>query len=594
MSDEEKKKQKKINQEENVEDRILLIGPPNVGKSVIFNYMTGLGVGVANYSGTTIEYTSGKISLDGQRYEFIDVPGTYTLEAANEAEEVAVKMLKDEPEAVVCVLDGSNLESSLYLLLQIMEYNLPTLVVINKLDLAEKEGRKIDTEYLAEALNLPVLSTVAVEKKGLEQIPRKIKDVMDNSRGKESRSNRSFPPTQERSNDSATWSRAEQLADEAIEKKEKSEKRETLGDKLVKPWPGLPAAVLVLVGIFGLVVGIGLALRQYLLMPLIEGFWIPAVEFAVQSLLSPSFLQRVLIGEYGFLIKGVEWPFGLVLPYVFTFYIALTLLEDSGYIPRLGVLLDDIMKKIGLGGSNIIPLLLGYGCGIPGIMATRNFSTRKQRLIVSGAISLAIPCIAQSGAFIALLSEGSLLLVPAVFLFSLVIIIIAGISLEKLLPGDRPVTPMEVPPLLRPRADVVAKKVIIRMKNFMVNGELHMILGIGAAAILFESGIMKVVGSALSPLITGWLRLPEEIAVPLMLGIFRRELTVLPMLEMNLTSLQLFTGAVLGLLYVPCIAVIAVLASEFNIKMALGILFSTTALAFLVGGAVANLGALII
>ncbi len=263
-------------------------------------------------------------------------------------------------------------------------------------------------------------------------------------------------------------------------------------------------------------------------------------------------------------------------------------------MPRLGVLLDGIMEKIGLGGSNIIPLMLGYGCGIPGIMATRNFSTRKQRIIVSGAISLAVPCIAQTGAFIALLSEGSLLLVPAIFLFSLLIIMTAGVLLERMLPGERPVTPMEIPPLLRPRVDVVFKKVFVKIKRFMVNGELPLILGIGDAAILFESGIMEIVGAALSPVVTGWLHLPEELAVPLMLGVFCRELTVLLMLEMDLNSLQLFTGAVLGLLYVPCIAVIAVLTSEFNLKMALGVLFITTAMAFVLGGAVANLGALFI
>ncbi|SDL27374.1 ferrous iron transporter B [Halarsenatibacter silvermanii] len=581
-------------QNDSGDNRILLIGPPNVGKSVIFNYMTGLGVGVANYPGTTIEYTQGSINLNGEEYEFIDVPGTYTLEATNEAEEVAVEMLSDEPEAVVCVLDGSNLESSLYLLLQVLEYDLPTLAVINKMDLAEKEGRKIDIQCLSETLDLPVLPAVAVDEEGLEKIPGLIQNVLEKSIGSNEDKKKDFNPGAAKSDDTATWARAEHLYSKAVKRKEGEEEQESWGYKLVKPWPGLPAAVLFLAVIFGLVVGVGMGLRQYLLMPVIEGFMIPLLESVVSTLLSPSFFKRVLIGEYGFLVKGLEWPFGLVLPYVFTFYIALTLLEDSGYMPRLGVLLDGIMEKIGLGGSNIIPLMLGYGCGIPGIMATRNFSTRKQRIIVSGAISLAVPCIAQTGAFIALLSEGSLLLVPAIFLFSLLIIMTAGVLLERILPGERPVTPMEIPPLLRPRVDVVFKKVFVRIKRFMVNGELPLILGIGAAALLFESGIMEIVGAALSPVVTGWLHLPEEVAVPLMLGVFRRELTVLPMLEMDLNSLQLFTGAVLGLLYVPCIAVVAVLTSEFNLKMALGVLFITTAMAFALGGAVANLGALFI
>ncbi len=601
-------------------ENILLIGPPNVGKSVIFSNLTGLNISIANYVGTTVEYTAGEIELSGEKVNLIDVPGTYTLEATNDAERVAVNMLKGEieqgsaqhchsdqgiedvsvdkkPGAVICVLDAFNLESSIHLLLQVLQYDIPTIAVLNRLDLMEEKGETIDLDELSEEISVPVVPCVAVENKGMDEIKQVLAGAVEIGAGSET-------SIQEKKQYTAPWvhnyENLWQLSERITKKVKQSSythkqsKREIWGEKLMRPWPGLPLAILILGLVFGIVVGAGMGIRQYLLLPVFRDLIIPAVELAVVSVVPEGLVQNVLIGEYGFMVKGLEWPFTLVLPYVISFYTALSLMEDSGYLPRLGGLLDGILNKFGLPGSSVVPLLLGYGCGIPAIMSTRSLNTHKERLTVSTLVCIAIPCVAQSGAFISLLAERSIFALIAVFLFSIVVIFIAGVVLDKVLKGARPYTIMEIPELLFPRKNVVLKKVWLRIKNYIFEGALPMIAIIGVAALFYESGVMSVVGDMLSPLVVSWLHLPAEASTPLVLGVFRRELTVIPLIEMDLTTLQLFTGAVVGLFYVPCVAIIASLAREFNIKTAIFILLLTAFLAFFVGGLIAQVGGIIL
>ncbi|WP_217563503.1 ferrous iron transporter B [Halalkaliarchaeum desulfuricum] len=558
--------------------RVALLGPPNVGKSVLFNALTGLDAGIANYPGTTVEYKRGTATFRGEEATLIDVPGTYSLSATNEAEQLAVDILDGGCDVVVCVLDAANLESSLHLLLQVLEHDVPTVVAINRVDLLE-EGRRLRAEVLARELSVPVIPTVATIGKGFEQLVDAVAGTLRN-------------PTVP-GGDEATWDRAEELVEIAIvdESSGGSTPAGTLqlwGDRLVEPWPGLPVAVLVLVGTFAIVVGLGMGLRQYLLIPVFEGFVFPVIEGAVRSVTDPGLVRAVLIGEYGFLIKGIEWPFALVMPYVISFYIALSLLEDSGYLPRLAVLLDGLFARIGLTGSNVVPLLLGYGCAIPGITGSRAAETYKQRLSITLMICLAVPCVAQTGAFIALLAEATILLVIAVFFVSFLALAVAGVVLDRVLEGDRNPTVADVPPLLIPKAHITANKVWMRLKHYLFGGAVHMIYAIGVASLLYELGILELIGEHLRPLVVGWLLLPEEAATPLMLGIVRRELTVLPLLEMDLSTGQLFVGAVVGLFYVPCIAVFATVAEEFDIRIAGVVLVLTMGVSFLIGGVIAQ------
>lgn len=555
---------------------LLLIGAPNVGKSVIFNRLTGLDVGIANYPGTTVDFKKGQGNLEGRTYELIDAPGTYSLDAANEAEKVAVKMLSMDPEGVICVLDALNLESSIYLLQQVMERQLPTIAVINRMDLIEGN---IDTVYLEEELGIPVMTTVAIKGEGMDELKKKMKKLLDGE----------ISPPEERRK--ARWEEAERINDQAKTSGKKS--GGGWGDLLIKPFPGIPLALVIMGAMFLFVVGVGLGLRRFVLMPIFEQVVFPPITAGVEHLTSEGVLRNVLVGEYGFLIKSIEWPLGLVLPYIISFYTALSILEDSGYMPRLAVLIDGTFKKMGLSGSHIIPFLLGYGCAIPAIMSTRNFGTRKERIMISAMVSLSVPCVAQSGAFIALLAEHSLILVLVLFVFSMIAAFVSGWVIGKIIKVRRMPMIQEVPEMLIPDWKMLGKKLWIRVKHFLKDGVVPMIVIIGVAAILYETGVLVRIGEWMEPLVTGWLGLPKDATTPLILGVFRRELAVLPLLDMELSTLQLFVASVIALFYVPCIAVLGVLAKELGMKVSAGVLVMTMVISFLLGGIIAQIGMLL-
>lgn len=566
--------------------KILLIGPPNVGKSVFFNYFTKMNVAVSNYIGTTVDYTQGTFNLNNEFYTLIDVPGIYSLNATNKAEEIAVEMLSQNPSAVICVLDAKNIESSIYLLMQILQQNIPLIAVINRNDIIEEKGLFIDDIYLSKVFNINVIKTVAVTGKGIDKLKNDLQHLLLNSENQTIKLDLS---------DDELWKKAEEISKKIVKGKKSNKKlnREKWGELLVQPYPGLPLSIIIMGIVFGIVVGFGMSLRRFILLPFFRNLIFPYIIMLIENITQEGMLRNILIGNYGFLIKGLEWPFALVFPYIISFYIALSLLEDSGYLPRFGVLIDGLLNKIGLTGGSVIPFLLGYGCAIPGITATRSLSSNKERIIVSTAICFAIPCIAQTGAIISLLSERSILIVFLLFVVSIFFLILLSVIMNYFYKTDCLYNVVEIPELLFPKLNVISKKVWIRMKNFLVKGELPMIYTIGFAAVLYESGALIYIGNLLKPIVMNWLMLPVEASIPLILGIIRRELTVLPLLEMELTLLQLFVASLVGLFYVPCIAVIAILNSEFGFKVALGVFVMTTSISFLLGGTIARLGSLL-
>ncbi|TVR31764.1 MAG: ferrous iron transporter B [Spirochaetaceae bacterium] len=585
---------------------ILLIGAPNVGKSVIFNRLTGMDVSVANYAGTTVEFARGIGRIGEFEATLVDVPGTYTLSATNEAERVAIEMLSRPVDLVIAVADAVNLESSVYLVLQVLARQQPTVVVLNRIDVAAARGIAVDAAELSRLLGVAVAPTVAVTGQGFAQLHQLVAQTLRKPAPAEGSAAAGTLHTAATTETAGLWPLAEEIAQAvhtapAVSQTarrrrvslRRGSRRRFDSEALVRPWPGLVVAVLVLALAFGLIVGLGMGMRQLLLLPIARGYLFPLLTAAVTRAIGPGLFQNILIGEYGLLIKGIEWPFTLVLPYVLSFYLAISLLEDSGYLPRFAVLLDGLLSKIGLRGSHSISLLLGYGCAIPGILSTRAMGSRRERLIVATLISLAVPCISQTGALFALLAESSVWLVAALFGLSFLVMIIAGLITDRLLPGERSQLVFELPELLMPRPAVMLQKLLARARNYLTDGALPMVAAVGVAALLYESGLLAQIGVLLAPLVTGWLRLPQQAAVPLLLGVVRRELTVLPLLDMPLTQLQLFVGATVGLFYVPCIAVVATLGREFGVRTAIGMLLLTTGTAFLLGGAIAQIGALL-
>lgn len=571
--------------------RILLMGNPNVGKSVLFFKMTGVQVEISNYTGTTVGFTKSRIQLGDEEVDFIDVPGTYSLESTSEAEDVAVKFLESKPTAVVCVLDSTNLERNLRLALQIKEYNIPMLFVLNLMDVSKRQGINIDVKQLERELGARVIPAVAVKDQGVDDIRKEltklIKDIGDED-------NRIRPKGESLSNEEL-WNRAAEIAGR-VQSFTRVEKNilERLGELTIQPWPGIPIAILVMVLSLALVVGIGKGIRALILLPFVNDVYAPLVTKLISTFIGPGILRNILVGEYGILIKMVEWPLALILPYVFLFYVVISFLEDSGYLPRIGVLMDAILSKLGVQGGSMIPILLGYGCAVPAVIGTRAATTRKERLLVTLMVCFAVPCVSQTGAFISLLGDYSVFMLVTVYLISLLTMVVVAKIADRVIKGQAEPMIIEIPNLLLPDRKAYFRKLKMRMQHFFVDAELPMLIGVLIAALVIETGILNQVSQWIEPLVVNWLGLPKEASLSLLLGIIRRELAVLPLLDMNLNGLQMFVGSIVALYYLPCLSVFAVLIEEFNLKTAISISIATIVSAFLVGGIVNQIGLLFI
>lgn len=557
---------------------ILLMGNPNVGKSVIFSRLTGREVLTANYTGTTVSFTKGTIKYKDKKATLIDVPGTYSLEATSPAEEVAVNLLKQGAHVIICVLDATNLERNLNLAFQIMQYRLPMVIALNLTDVAERQGIYINAEKLERELGVPVIPTVAIRNMGLDELLEKALLVAEGHFP----SNKQVPINQDE-----RWQEVGRITEKVqILEHHHPTFRDKLNEWTLQPFPGLPIAITVLIIAMALVVGGGKALRTFILLPLVFDYYVPLITSIVSQFVAEDLLLNVLVGEYGVLVKGIEWPFALILPYVLLFYIAISYLEDSGYLPRLGVLVDAFLQRIGLQGGSIIPFIMGYGCAVPAILGTRAATTDKERYILTGLVVLAVPCVAQTGAFISLLGDRSMLVLILMFLISFLAIIVSGIVLNRFIPGKTDYMTLEIPNLLLPSWHALYKKIWIRLKHFFFDAEVPLLIGILIAALLVETDFLYTISDYIEPIVVSWLGLPAEASLALLLGIIRRELAVLPLLELNLSTMQLFVGSLIALFYLPCLSAFAVLIKEFNFKFAISLSLFTIVFAIFIGGLV--------
>lgn len=564
-------------------DIILLMGNPNVGKSVIFSNLTGMNVVSSNYAGTTVTYTEGTFKLGSKTYKLIDVPGTYSMDATSEAEEVAVRFMNSSPLAVICVLDANNLERNIKLGLELQKYNVPIVYALNLVDVAKRHGYEIDTGLLSKELCAPVIPTVAVKNKGINELKEALMKVLS-SPGKGCFSCRNCNACRIKNYD--LWDRAREITAKVRRNTEKKPSfLDKLGSSMLKPWPGTYIALVIIILSLGVIIAGGKLLQNLFLLPLVNNVLVPFFRNLFTRFISEGILLNVLVGEYGIFAIGFEWIIATIFPYVFLFYIVFSFLEDSGILPRLSVLFDNLMCKLGVQGGSIIPILLGYGCAVPAIIGSRTATTKKERLIISSVICFAVPCISQTGALISLFAGFSPVLLLMMFLLSVSVMMLVSSILSRLLKGKVDPMVIEIPNLLIPNKKAYIKKLMIRMKSFILDAEVPMLLSIILAALLKETGLLNIIAIKLEPFVSGWLGLPKEAVIALILGIIRREMAVAPLLAIEgLTALQAFVGGTVALLYLPCLSVFGVLAKEFDIKTAIAISLSTTVFALLVGG----------
>ncbi|WP_337971725.1 ferrous iron transporter B [Methanobacterium petrolearium] len=547
--------------------KILLMGNPNVGKSVVFSRLTGVNVIQSNYPGTTVGYTKGHLKIGKNEMNIIDVPGTYSLSPSCKAEEVARDMFFDEnPDLIINVLDATNLERNLYLTLQILEKNIPTVIVLNMWDAAKRKGIHLNLEKLQEIIGLKIIPAVAVTGEGIKDLVNIINEITLNKNIKLSK----IP----KMDDSEKWAFIGGILSEV----QKIEHRhpsllEKLEDASVKPFSGIIIAIIVLLVTMQVIIGIGEFLINYILDPLYYQYYGPFITSLVQNSIPTGFIHDILIGSgyeyetsFGLLTTGIYVIFAVVLPYILSFYFILGFLEDFGYLPRLAVLLDSIMHKLGLHGYATIPIILGFGCNVPAMLSTRILEGKREKFIATTLIAISIPCMAQTAVIIGLLGQYGIQYIIMVYGTLLILFITLGAILNFLLKGESPEIFFEIPPYRIPHMETLLKKTWMRVKGFLLEALPFVFLGILAINILYLIGVMGALSNLLSPIMSQMLGLPDQAIDALIMGFLRKDLATAMLAPLNLSPNQLVVACTVLATSFPCIATFIVLIKEIGIK----------------------------
>ncbi len=564
-------------------NKIILVGGPNVGKSVIFSRLTGADVIISNYPGTTIDFSKGKMILENRKIELIDTPGAYSLIPSDKAEEVTkkiVEQLNPKTDLVINVVNATNLERDLFLTLELLERKIPIIVALNLWDEAKHIGIKIDEKKLEKLLEVPVISTVATTGEGIRKLIMKINKA-------------TFPKTKPIS-EKEKWIKIGKIVKEVQNVKHKHHTiREILEESTVKPLTGIPIALIIIALSFWIVRLIGENLIGYIFEPLFELY--KPLAMNISNFLGSGFLHEILIGKLiggeiefiqsmGLLTTGLFVPFGMVLPYIIAFYFMLAILEDSGYLPRLATLTDNIFHKLGMHGYAIVPVFLGLGCNVPGALATRILATRKQRFIAMTLLAISVPCMAQIAMIFGILGVYGLQYIFIVFITLLIIYILVGILLNGIIKGDSPEIFLEIPPYRKPSAKAVLKKTWMRLKWFLKEAIPYLFLGILLVNILYAVGFFDLIGNIFAPIMENWFGLPKEAIVALLVGFLRKDLAVGMLLPLGLNVMQLVIATVILTITFPCVATFAVLVRELGFKDMLKVLGLMILIALIIGG----------
>lgn len=608
--------------------KVALVGNPNVGKSVIFNYLTGIYVDVSNYPGTTIEISRAKL-IGADNIEIIDTPGVYGVSDSNDEERAARQYILGA-DLVVNIVSALSLSRDLFLTKQLADMGKPMLVVINQIDEAKSRKLEINTKLLAEELGVDLISTIATRKIDLDKIASTILSTYypreDNILSfKTGRASNTVSECLKRfEGEALTRSEALIMAEsdsklrEEIYKLRRSEvnnltercisknsfsKRDLLGRLLLNPYIGTLSAILVLYAFLYLFLGNFIAgtvvdavekgiFNKYY-EPLIRNIVSSVVPIARGDILSGIDIKTatgtIIAGDYGLLTLTITYLYGLLLPLVFGFYLGLALLEDSGYLPRLAVLADGILSRLGMNGRAIIPLILGGGCVTMATVTTRLLKNDKEKLITMTLLGLSIPCSAQLGVIQGLLMRVGGIMPWLVWTLTLVLVFsITGTLMNKLIPGKCGDFVSDIPPMRVPSLANIWKKTYSRTKVFMDEATPAFFLAALVVALLQVTGLLIYIIDAAKPLISNVLLLPPEITLSFILGMIRRDFGAFGMLSIPMTAVQTVTACVVLTLFVPCIATVAVMIKEKNLLTASTIWFSSWLLALIVGGLLAR------
>jgi ferrous iron transport protein B len=549
--------------------KILLMGNPNVGKSVIFSRLTGLDVIASNYPGSTVEYTKGYVIISGEKYELVDVPGTYSLAATNKAEEVAVRMLSEygPGDLLLNVVDSANLERNLLLTLELLKLGRTAVVALNRWDMTASRGIEITPAELSKLLTVPVIPVTGVSGEGIKELMAALEA---------SAASQAVPSVEVPESSEDKW---KFIGTITTASQKLSHRHPSLFERIQEFSIRMPYAMLIALGVlagsFAFIRFIGESLINYVLDPLFNKGYMPFLLKYAGSGSLPAWLSKFLLGvkpapmeSFGLLTTGLYIPLVVLLPYIFSFYFVLSFLEDSGYLVRIAVVMDRVFHKVGLHGYASIPILLGLGCKVPAIVSTRILESEKEKIITLILILLLAPCMPQTAMIYAVLSNFGLLVVIAFFLSLITWGMIVGFVLNKLIKGETPELFVEIPPYQVPHAGTLFKKVYMRLKMFLLEAVPMIIVGIAAVSILDMTGLIEKISNLFAPVVHGLLGLPKEMSVVMMSGFLRKDISIALLVPFNLSLKQLIIASMMLVIYLPCVATFSMIVREFSFKTA--------------------------
>ena len=546
--------------------KILLVGNPNVGKSTIFTRLTGINVITSNYPGTTVEYTKGYLKIKEEEYEVIDTPGAYALNPITKAEEVAIDILNKNKDGIILnILDANNLERHLNLTLQLIKRKFNLIIILNFWDETRHSGVEIDFKKLEKILKVPVIPVCGRTGYG-------IKDVISNL-------NNAKISDFIYKNEKDKWQKIGNIIKQVQKLKYK---RHTFLDKIeelsIKPNMGLVIALIVLLSTFFIVRFIGENLITFFDF-LFNKYWTPFIEKIVNSFVSKKFIQNLLLGtvpkpmeSFGILTTGLYIPFVVVFPYIFAFYLLLSILEDIGYMPRLAVLLDRIMHKLGIHGYTAIPIIFGFGCKVPAILSTRILETEREKILTTSLLLLIAPCMPQTAMIISLGTPFGIKYLFLIFIILFLNSLIVNFLLNKILKRETPELFLEIPPYRIPYFKTTLLKLWLRLKNFIYEAIPMIILGIFFVGLLDSLGILTIISNFFEKPITKIMGLPKEIAAVITFGFLRKDVSIALLAPFKLNPKQFVIASIFLTIYLPCLATSFTMIKELKLKNALKVI----------------------
>ena len=627
---------------------IALIGHPNVGKSVLFQKLTGQYVNVSNYPGTTVEVAH-SAALHLPDTTLVDTPGVLTFPPHTEEEKVAARVLFEQDlRAIVQVGDAKNIRRTLLLTAQLAEMGVPLVLALNMMDEARQRGVQIDDDKLAEILSLPVVPTTAVQGQGVKKLtghlkhnhppsfhltyPGEIENTLDDmepllreapiqpralallwlsgdeTAGSWLQAHLSSPQLKKLQtsrehlrqafdeplstviqNTRLNW--VDRLAEQVLEDPGHagSGVSARIGRIAAHPVWGIPIMGLVLYALYWFVGFFGAqVLVDFLESRVFEGLINPGLTTLVENLIPVPFLVDFLVGKYGLWTMGITYALALILPIVTTFFLAFGIMEDSGYLPRVAVLTNRIFRSLGLNGKAVMPMILGLGCVTMATLTTRVMENKRERFLVTLLLALGVPCSAQLGVVMGMLAGISLTATVVWGSVVLLILLAVGWLAARLVPGERSQLMVELPPLRWPVFSNVITKTVARLEWYLKEVIPLFLLGTAAMFLLDRAGALQALIRAGEPLVKNWLGLPVEASAAFLMGFLRRDFGATGLFIMEsqglLSPVQVVVAMVTITLFVPCIASVLMIARERNWRTAAGMLVLIFPLAFLVGG----------